>query len=385
MTRNYDRDSRDAAIDALIKSAGIDPHSAEARALSDKITAAMRDAKKESANRTRLRKIDESKQHIPAREGLTEDQVARLPRWVREQIDESRLVGQSGNVIQTPDGRKYHRKNPLNDLSGGEWTYFLSSVTNTRYPTSGDESFAHHLRKVHPSPKPPQLMRSIIEFFTKEGETVLDYFMGVGGTLLGASLCGRNAIGIDLDQRYIEVYEAAANHLALPVQQTVCADSLEWLKSPATDSGSLQEESLSLILIDPPYGDMMSREKTGEAIKKKKDSAPTPFTADARDLGNLSIPDFHVAFRQSVKDSMRWLKPNGHIVVFIKDLQPTRTNVNLLHAQIINDLHDIPRLHYLGMKIWADQGVNLYPYGYPFSFVSNQIHQYILIFKKRDA
>ena len=37
----------------------------------------------------------------------------------------------------------------------------------------------------------------IINFFTKENEYVLDYFMGVGGTLLGASLSNRNALGID--------------------------------------------------------------------------------------------------------------------------------------------------------------------------------------------
>ena len=44
----------------------------------------------------------------------------------------------------------------------------------------------HHIRKIHPTPKPPQLMRDLIQFFTKEGELVFDTFMGVGGTLLGA-------------------------------------------------------------------------------------------------------------------------------------------------------------------------------------------------------
>ena len=65
--------------------------------------------------------------------------------------------------------------NRLNDLPGGEWTFFLNSVVNTRYVTGGEEGYAHHIRKIHPSPKPPQLMRQIIEFFTKENEMVFDY------------------------------------------------------------------------------------------------------------------------------------------------------------------------------------------------------------------
>jgi hypothetical protein len=78
---------------------------------------------------------------------------------------------------------------------------------------------------------------------------------------------------------------------------------------------------------------------------------------------------------------MKYLKSRGHIVVFMKDLQPSKTSPNLLHARVIEDLAEIDGLKYLGMKIWADQGVNLYPYGYPFAFVSNQIHQYIMIFR----
>jgi hypothetical protein len=127
---------------------------------------------------------------------------------------------------------------------------------------------------------------------------------------------------------------------------------------------------------------MMNREKTGEAIKKNLDSSPTPFTDLDSDLGNLSLESFFPTFKQSVESSMRYLRNGGHIVVFIKDLQPNATSTNLIHARIIEDLANIQGFQYLGMKIWADLGVNLYPYGYPYSFVSNQIHQYIMFFKK---
>jgi tRNA G10 N-methylase Trm11 len=225
-------------------------------------------------------------------------------------------------------------------------------------------------------------MKSIIEFFTKKNDHVLDYFMGVGGTLLGASLSERHAVGIDLSEKYVEAYKEAGRELGLAEQPVIVGNSLDILRDPREYPELLSEDKFSLIAIDPPYGDMMNREKTGEAIKKNLDSSPTPFTDLDSDLGNLSLDSFFPKFTESVELSMRYLRNGGHIVVFIKDLQPNANSTNLLHARIIEDLANIHGIQYLGMRIWADLSVNLYPYGYPYSFVSNQIHQYIMIFKK---
>jgi len=332
-------------------------------------------------NKNRIKTNDELKGHVPAASVLSQEEIDALPSWVKREILESVVIGESANVIQVPDGRKFHRKNKLNDLPGGQWTFFLNSVINTRFPTSGVEGYAHDVRKIHPSPKPPQLMRDIIEFFTKENEVVLDYFVGVGGTLIGASLCNRQAIGIDLNQKYLDAYKQASLLLGIKEQKTLLGDSIQLLKGGKEIDALLRGRKVSLILIDPPYGDMLAREKTGEAIKKNQDSSPTPFTDLATDLGNMEIDEFFPIFKDSVKDSMKFLKSKGHIVVFMKDLQPSKISPNLLHSRVIEDLAQIDGLRYLGMKIWADQGVNLYPYGYPFAFVSNQIHQYIMIFR----
>ena len=332
-------------------------------------------------NRNRIKANDDAKAHASAESILSKDEIESLPSWVRKEIKDSVIIGNSGDVIQVPDGRKYHRKNKLNDLPGGQWTFFLNSVINTRFPTNGPEAYAHDIRKIHPSPKPPQLMRDIIEFFTKENELVLDYFMGVGGTLIGASLCNRKAIGIDLNQKYLDAYKEANKALGLKEQKTLLGDSIQLLVSGGELNDLLRDEKVSLVLIDPPYGDMLAREKTGEAIKRNQDSSPTPFTDLATDLGNMEIDQFFPIFKESIKDSMKFLKSRGHVIIFMKDLQPSKAAPNLLHSRVIEDLAGIEGLHYLGMKIWADQGVNLYPYGYPYAFVSNQIHQYIMIFR----
>jgi DNA modification methylase len=350
--------------------------------LATNLNSAVETRVRQEKNKGRIAKNDAGKDSYKARDVLTQDQIDSLPKWVKEQIDDSRVIGSSKQVVQTPNGKKYHLANPLNDLAGGEWTFFLNSVISTRYSTSGPESYAHDIRKVHPSPKPPQLMKEIIEFFTKEGELVFDYFMGVGGTLLGASLSNRRAIGVDLSAEFIEVYKEASESLGLEVQATIEADSMSLLDNPAPLLEALGGEKFSLIAIDPPYGDMMNREKTGEAAKKKQDTSATPFTNLSEDLGNLNIEEFYPIFRSSVEKSLVHLKPKGHVVVFIKDLQPDKANTNLLHARVIEDLNSLEGLQYLGTKIWADQSVNLYPYGYPYAYVANQIHQYIMIFRK---
>lgn len=337
---------------------------------------------RQEKNKNRIAKNDASKEQQRALDVLSDEQLNSLPSWVIEKIQSATVIGASKQVIQVEDGRKYHLKNPLNDLSGGEWTFFLNSVISTRYPTHGEESYAHHIRKIHPSPKPPQLMRSIIEFFTKEGELVLDYFMGVGGTLLGASLANRRALGVDLSSEYIEAYRAANRELGLTEQIAIQGDSISLLDKPDDVLAMVKGEKFSLIAIDPPYGDMLSRQKTGEAAKKKLSSEPTPFTDSSDDLGNLPLDDFFPKFKEVVEKSLVLLKQRGHVVVFVKDLQPDGDNTNLLHARIIEDLNSIEGLRYVGTKIWADQSVNLYPYGYPYSFVANQIHQYIMVFKK---
>ena len=371
-------------LDVFLAKHKINNHKDEISSLLElSINKILKDKLKELKNKNRIVINDNAKEHAPAKNIFNDKEILTFPSCVQADISNATVIGKSLNVIQLSNGKKYHIKNRLNDLSGGEWTFFLNSVINTRYSIHGEEGFAHHIRKIHPSPKPPQLMKEIIEFFTKENEIVFDYFMGVGGSLLGASLANRRAIGIDLDSKYIQAYKEANCYLKLKEQITIQSDSIRFLQSNTDLDNYLDGEKISLILIDPPYGDMLSRSKTGEAAKKGKDTSPTPFTSLKEDLGNMPLDKFLIVFSQSVVNSLPHLKDKGHIVVFIKDMQPNDKALNLLHADIIMELNKICGIQYLGTKIWADQGVNLYPYGYPYSFVSNQIHQYIMIFKKQ--
>lgn len=71
-------------------------------------------------------------------------------------------------------------------------------LVNTMNFTKGPE-------KEHPCPKPPELMRILVDKFSNEGEKVLDCFMGSGTTLVAAKYLDRDAVGIEQDETYCEI------------------------------------------------------------------------------------------------------------------------------------------------------------------------------------
>lgn len=279
-------------------------------------------------------------------------------------------------TLLSKDGKKYDIRNNLNNLSGSEWTYFLNSVEVTNYPVKGENSFLHNIRKQHPSPKPPQLLKKIIEFFSKEGDWILDPFMGVGGTLIGASLAKRNAVGIDINPKYLKIYNEVCDKLKLKKQISINEDARN---IPFIFKN--YEEFFDLILTDPPYANMMAKIRTGEKAKKKG-KYKTPFSNSKKDIGNLSYFDYLKELKNIIAGTLPFLKPKGHLIIFCKDLQPNDTHHNMLHADITSKLLELPKLKFRGYKIWYDKSQKLYPFGYPFKYVSNQLHQFILIFQK---
>ena len=57
----------------------------------------------------------------------------------------------------------------------------------------------------HPTQKPIKLMERIIEVFTNEGDTVLDFCMGSGSTGVACKNLNRNFIGIEKDENYFNI------------------------------------------------------------------------------------------------------------------------------------------------------------------------------------
>jgi hypothetical protein len=60
-------------------------------------------------------------------------------------------------------------------------------------------NYASHALHAFAAKFPPQLPRIFIEGLTQTGETVMDPMMGSGTAIVEAFLCGRRAVGFDID------------------------------------------------------------------------------------------------------------------------------------------------------------------------------------------
>ena len=63
-------------------------------------------------------------------------------------------------------------------------------------------------RNIHPTVKPIEIMRRLIEAVTDKGDTILDPFLGSGTTAVAATLERRNWVGCELTPDYWEIIEA---------------------------------------------------------------------------------------------------------------------------------------------------------------------------------
>ena len=69
---------------------------------------------------------------------------------------------------------------------------------------------------MHPTEKPVDLMKILIENSTHEGDVVLDPFMGSGTTAIACIKERRHFIGFELNSEY---YEKAVKRIRLEQQQ----------------------------------------------------------------------------------------------------------------------------------------------------------------------
>ena len=66
-------------------------------------------------------------------------------------------------------------------------------------------------KKQHPTQKPILLMEYLIKTYTNENETVLDFTMGSGSTLVACQNTNRNGIGIEQDENYFNIAQERIN------------------------------------------------------------------------------------------------------------------------------------------------------------------------------
>ncbi|EAI5357727.1 class I SAM-dependent methyltransferase [Campylobacter upsaliensis] len=262
---------------------------------------------------------------------------------------------------------QYDPRNKLNDLNGSQWQFFTKSVINTNYPSN----MQHNLRSKHGGQKPPQLCADLIQVFTKKGQLVLDPLCGVGGSLLGAALCDREALGIEINQQWIDIYKQVARLENLKEFSVLLGDANDKLKE-------IDKNSVDFVLTDVPYWIMDKLEKT-RSKSSIRESKLTKF--NDKDL--QSKEDWLNEMKQIFINVAPTLKDNGYMAVFIGDMYRGK-EFHFLSADLARSISEIGDFTLKADIIWQDNTKMLHIYGYPFAYIPSLIHQHILIFRKES-
>ena len=264
--------------------------------------------------------------------------------------------------------KKYDPRNKINDLNGAEWKYSTKTVISKVYPSN----MQHKLRSQHGGQKPPQLCADLIKIFTKSGQKVLDPLAGVGGTLLGAALCGRDAIGIELNDKWINIYKEVCKLENLKEFPLINGDANEKLKD-------ITKESIDFVLTDVPYWimDQVTKTRSSAASRQSKLSK-----FNNKEL--QSKEDWLKDMKSIFTNVYPTLKHNGYMAVFIGDMYRGK-EYHFLSAELAKTISEIPGFILKSDIIWHDDSKMLHIYGYPFAYIPSLIHQHILIFRKENA
>ncbi|MBN2151100.1 MAG: class I SAM-dependent methyltransferase [Candidatus Lokiarchaeota archaeon] len=271
----------------------------------------------------------------------------------------------------------YDLKNRINDLTGKEWVFCTKSVIPRSYPPS----FQLKLRNAHGGQKPPELCAEIVQAFTKRGQVVLDPFAGVGGTLLGCSICGRVAIGIEINKEWTDIYHQVCALGHVRRQAIVHGDAsclVPAFRFPPAD----------MVLTDIPYWNMDKVEKSRGTFKRAGEAAKGVYSDKSKlgrfdDEGPQTKDEWLAMLRLVFAACHGALKNKGYAAVFVGNMY-NKGEFHYLTADVAGVLKAAGFV-FKGEIIWYDVAKKLHLYGINYEWIPSMVHQSILVFQKDEG
>jgi site-specific DNA-methyltransferase (adenine-specific) len=99
------------------------------------------------------------------------------------------------------------KNNATQEVWGKSQNNFEGDVLNKKFPINliTFSKSAHKDMLYHPTQKPLDLLEYLVNTYTNDGDTILDFTCGSGTTLLAARNLKRKCYGIELEEKYCEV------------------------------------------------------------------------------------------------------------------------------------------------------------------------------------
>jgi len=273
-------------------------------------------------------------------------------------------------------------RNKLNDLDSKTWLKFQKSWFIHNPPPRKKGVL------VHPAKYPETMAQEFIEFFTKQGETVLDPMAGTGSTLVAALRAGRNSYGIELNPKYAEIARQiiAEERSALGASISNPSTSLgaglksEMITGDAAQAVNYQLPTVNYILTSPPYWDMLHA-KGADSQKKRRDAQELDlvYSEDPNDLGNIhEYEEFVDRLVNIYKGLKPLLREKAYLTIIVKNVKKGG-RIYPLAWDIARELGKTYTLK--DEKIWLQDNQSIAPYGLGSAWVSNTFHHYCLQFR----
>jgi len=279
-------------------------------------------------------------------------------------------------IIEKP---KVDKRNNLNDLTAKEWiqetkSFFFQKGLGANSPEAKYE-------KMHPAPFSFTGITKLIRFFTKENGKVLDPFLGVGSTIKACLELKREGFGIELSPKWCEVTRQRLleeSNYKIDNKHLICGDSRN-LKE------YFENNFFDFIITSPPYWSILEK-KDHKANERALNGYDTKYSENNLDLGNIAdYKQFLEELSSIFLNCYDILKPGKYMNIIVSDFRHESEFVPF-HADLIRKLTNKKiKKHFdlKGIKILIQNAKKLYPYGYPFCYVENIHHQYVLILEKR--
>jgi DNA modification methylase len=269
-------------------------------------------------------------------------------------------------------------RNKLNSLTSKEWIPETISVWNQKGLGAGHPDTK--IEKQHPAPFSFTDVSRLIRFFTKEGNVVLDPFSGIGSTLKACMLESRKGIGMELNPIFVQLTKerlaTEVNSLNVePTEQTVLeGDSRELLMT-------LEDESVDFVVTSPPYWSILKKADHKVKQERTDKGLVQDYGNDHRDLANIEeYPLFLDELTNILVECKRTLKKGKYMAIIVSDFRDKSKYV-MFHSDLAKSLEE-NGLEMQGLKVLYQRHKKIFPYGYPYSYVPNIHHQYILILRK---
>ena len=269
-------------------------------------------------------------------------------------------------------------KNKLNNLDPKTWLKFQKSWFIHNPPPRRKGVL------VHPAKFPETMAQEFIEFFTREGESVLDPMAGTGSTLIAALRAGRNSCGIELNHKYAEIARQLIDE-----ERAVLGKSVEGLTSKVITGDAAQALDFGLstfdyVLTSPPYWDMLHAK--GAATQKKRRTSTELdvfYSDDPDDLGNLhNYEEFLARLVVIYRGLKPLLRDKAYLTIIVKNVKKGG-RIYPLAWDLGRELGKNYTLK--DEKLWLQDNQRLAPYGLGSAWVSNTFHHYCLQFRNEDS